>query len=119
VITVYGIRQCDTCRQALKWLAEQDIEHRFHDVRADGLERERLAAWLDSEFAGVLVNRRSTTWRQLTDEERSASGAGLVRLLLEHPTLIKRPVFGNGGIIAVGFEPETLLPLVNARCLPS
>ena len=108
MLTVYGIKQCDTCRKALKWLAAKDIEHHFHDFRVDGLLPETLAAWMASPFAALLVNRRSTTWRQLSDQQRQSTGDALLALLLEHPTLIKRPVFVAGKIIAVGFKPNEL-----------
>lgn len=106
MITVFGIKQCDTCRKALKWLTEQGIDHVFHDFRVAGLDRGMVAEWLDSDFAEMLVNRRSTTWRKLADEQRAASGAALVQLLLDNPTLIKRPVFVDGDIVAVGFSPD-------------
>ena len=108
MLTVYGIKQCDTVRKALKWLDQQDIEHRFHDFRTDGLQAELLQGWLDSEFAGKLVNRRSTTWRQLSEEQRQSEGEALLNLLMEHPTLIKRPVFVTDQIVAVGFSPAEL-----------
>lgn len=93
MLTVYGIKQCDTCRKALKWLAQEGIEHQFHDFRVDGLQASLLQGWLDSSFSDKLINRRSTTWRQLTDEQRQFEGEEMLALLLEHPTLIKRPVF--------------------------
>lgn len=108
MLTVYGIKQCDTCRKALKWLAGQGIEHGFHDFRVDGLRAEMLRGWLGSPFADKLVNRRSTTWRQLTDEQRKSEGEALLELLLEHPTLIKRPVFVTSDIVAIGFNPKEL-----------
>ncbi len=108
MLTVYGIKQCDTCRKALKWLGGQGIEHRFHDFRVDGLDAELLQSWLDSPFADKLVNRRSTSWRQLTDEQRQLQGESQIKLLLEFPTLIKRPVFVTDDIIAVGFNPKEL-----------
>ena len=108
MLTVYGIKQCDTVRKALKWLDQQGIEHGFHDFRTDGLQTELLQAWLESEFAGKLVNRRSTTWRQLSEEQRQSGGEALLALLLEHPTLIKRPVFVTDQIVAVGFNPGEL-----------
>ncbi len=114
MITVYGIRQCDTCRKALKWLAGQGIDHEFHDFRVDGLDRGKVADWMASDFADVLVNRRSTTWRQLSEDQRAASGEALVELLLDHPTLIKRPVFETDGIVAVGFKPDALLGLLES-----
>jgi len=113
MLTVYGIKQCDTCRKALKWLAAQGIEHRFHDFRSDGLQAELLKNWLDSPFAGKLVNRRSTTWRQLNDKQRQSGGDELLELLLEHPTLIKRPVFVTDEIVAVGFNPKELTELLS------
>lgn len=111
MLTVYGIKQCDTCRKALKWLEGQGIEHRFHDFRVDGLRADLLAGWLDSSFADKLVNRRSTTWRQLMDEERLFEGKALLELLLANPTLIKRPVFVADDIVAVGFNPRELAEL--------
>lgn len=105
MLTVYGIKQCDTCRKALKWLESEGVEHRFHDFRIDGLHAGRLQEWLDSPFADQLVNRRSTTWRQLTDDQKQLKGDALVVLLLDLPTLIKRPVFVRDEIIAVGFKP--------------
>lgn len=108
MLTVYGIRQCDTVRKAVKWLELQGIEHRFHDFRTDGLQAEVLQGWLDSEFSDKLVNRRSTTWRQLSDEQRQSEGESLLNLLLEFPTLIKRPVFVTDRIFAIGFNPKEL-----------
>ena len=108
MLTVYGIKQSDTCRKALKWLAAQGTEHQFHDFRIDGLQADMLEDWLNSSFADKLVNRRSTTWRQLSDEQRQAEGKGLQELLLQQPTLIKRPVFVTDEIVAVGFNPMEL-----------
>jgi arsenate reductase len=112
MITVYGIKQCDTCRKALKWLSGQGVEHRFHDFRIDGLDARLLQDWFDSPFAEKLVNRRSTSWRQLTDEQRLLQGETQVQLLTEFPTLIKRPVFVVDDIIAVGFNPKVLEGLI-------
>ena len=78
MLTVYGIKQCDTCRKALKWLTAKGIDHQFHDFRVDGLQAELLQGWLESTFAGKLVNRRSTTWRQLSEEQRQSEGEALL-----------------------------------------
>lgn len=96
MMTVYGIRQCDTCRKALKTLESQGVEHRFHDLRADGLAPALVKSWLESPHADVLVNRRSTTWRGLSDADKASTGKDLQALLLAHPTLIKRPVYMEG-----------------------
>lgn len=113
MITVYGIKQCDTCRKALKWLEAQGIEHQFHDFRADGLDRKLLQAWLASPFAEHLVNRRSTSWRQLSDQQREMQGDEQLQLLVGNPTLIKRPVFVRGDIVAVGFKPQELADILS------
>ncbi len=110
MLTVYGIKQCDTVRKAVKWLDQQGIEHRFHDFRTDGLQAELLQAWLDSDFSDKLVNRRSTTWRQLSEAQRQSEGESLLKLLLQFPTLIKRPVFVIDQIVAIGFNPKELEP---------
>ena len=113
MITVFGIRQCDTCRKALKWLEARGVAHQFHDLRADGLTREQLRHWQGSPFAAQLVNKRSTSWRGLTDQQRSASGTELEALLLATPTLIKRPLFAQGEtLLAVGFKPQELADLL-------
>ncbi len=112
MITVYGIKQCDTCRKALRWLSGQGVEHRFHDFRVDGLDARLLQGWFDSPFAEKLVNRRSTSWRQLTDEQRLLQGETQIQLLTEFPTLIKRPVFVVDDIIAVGFDTKVLEGLI-------
>jgi arsenate reductase len=108
MLTVYGIRQCDTCRKALRWLSARGTECQFHDLRRDGLDKTLLEDWLDSPFASQLVNRRSTTWRQLSDVQRQHDGKDLVKLILEYPTLIKRPVFVDDQVLAVGFKPSEL-----------
>lgn len=108
MLTVYGIKQCDTVRKSLKWLQQQGIEHRFHDFRSDGLQAELLQNWLDSGFSDKLVNRRSTTWRQLSETQRQSKGESLLNLLMQFPTLIKRPVFVTDQLIAVGFNPKEL-----------
>lgn len=108
-ITVYGIRQCDSCRKALRWLEEQGIDHRFHDLRQDGLSAGRVRQWLRSPVRDRIVNRRSTTWRQLSGEEKVAEGDALVALLVAHPTLVKRPVFTRGdAVLDVGFAARAL-----------
>jgi Spx/MgsR family transcriptional regulator len=108
-LDIYGIRNCDTCRSTLKWLETRNVPHTFHDIRVGGLSRELLASWLSSPHAPYLVNKRSTTWRQLSEEEKQAAQSGPLQLLLAHPTLIKRPVITDGGaILDVGFSPSSL-----------
>ena len=115
VITVYGLRNCDTCRKARKWLAEEGIEHRFHDVRADGLDRTTLTGWVAALGWATLLNRRGTTWRQLPESDRGEpTPASATELMLAHPALIKRPVFDLGGEYLVGFSKSEMAALRRA-----
>jgi len=105
MIVVHGLKNCDTCRKALKWLEAEGLEHRFHDVRGDGLTADALGRWVGALGWEALLNRRGTTWRKLpADETAAVDEAAAVRLMLAHPALIKRPVFAAGGQIIVGFK---------------
>ena len=104
MITVYGIKNCDTVKRARKTLEAEGLEYRFHDFRADGLEAETVQRWLHQIDRDLLLNRRGTTWRKLSaNEQVQAEGDGLVDLLLEQPALIKRPVIDRDGDLRVGF----------------
>ncbi len=104
-VTVYGLGNCDTCRKARKWLDGRGIAHRFHDFAVDGIDAQTLDRWLDEHGADVLVNRRSRTWRELPEAERTtADPASAAAMVLAHPKLIKRPVIEAGGRSLVGFD---------------
>ena len=101
---MYGIKNCDTCRKAMKWLDEAGIAYRFHDFRKDGLAPGELAKWLAAVDRDVLINRRGTTYRQLDDKAKAAlEGAEPAAVLLGAPTLMKRPIFACEGAYLVGF----------------
>ena len=101
---VYGLRNCDTCRKARKWLRENDVEHSFRDLRADGLDGPTVERWIAAIGWEALINRRGTTWRSLSDAEKQIADQDAARdLMLRHPALIKRPVFDLGGRVLVGF----------------
>ncbi len=107
MISVYGLRQCDTCRKTLKYLREHGLKHVFIDLREQRLERGRIERWVAEVGSERLVNRRSATWRGLDDADRArAAGPALVDLLAAHPTLIKRPLVERGGKVTLGFQPE-------------
>ena len=106
-ITLYGIKNCDTVRAARRWLEQHQIEHRFQDVRDESLSTEQLQQWLAELGSDKLVNKRSTTWKQLSDSQRQAlSDDTAVTLLLEHPTLMKRPLLDTGNERVLGFKAD-------------
>ena len=111
MITLYGIPNCDTCRKARKWLNAAGIGHRFHDFRKDGLEAGAVAAWSVELGLDMLVNRRGTTWRKLADNQKARLNTEPTQLLLETPTLLKRPVIDLGDRRLVGFEASVISAL--------
>ncbi|MBI1261689.1 MAG: Spx/MgsR family RNA polymerase-binding regulatory protein [Rhizobiales bacterium] len=108
MITVYGLKTCDTCRKALAWLEAEGIAYRYIDVRKDGVSAKDLKRFAEAVGHEALLNKSSTTWRGLSDAQKSdLSKAAVLKLLEVHPTLMKRPVFETGKTILVGFkEPQ-------------
>ena len=105
MLTVYGIKSCDTCRKARKYLAEHDIDFRFHDVRDDGLDIQTLERWAGRIEWQKLLNRQSLTWRKIPEVDRGdMSKNRAFALMLDQPTLVKRPVLESPDFIAVGFS---------------
>lgn len=105
MITIYGIKNCDTCRKARKWLDAEGIEHQYHDFRDDGLDGETLSAWVENVGWEILLNRRGTTWRKLPETDREdVTKDSAATLMLKNPTLIKRPVIDMGNGYLVGFS---------------
>lgn len=104
---IYHLKTCDTCRKAIKALKAAGYEPELHDVRADGLDAatvERLDATLGYE---ALVNKKSTTWRGLSDAVKAGlSRESAIKLLVENPTLMKRPVIEQDGKMTVGWKAD-------------
>ena len=108
MITLYGIKNCDTVKKARTWLENHGIEHTFHDFREDGLEGDSVDRWLQELGWETLVNKRSTTWKELDSATREAMDDTLARQsILEHPTLIKRPLLDTGTERHCGFKAPT------------
>ena len=105
MIKVNGLKSCDTCKKALKWLEVEG--HAFRDVRADAVTLSEVKRWGTAVGWDRLVNKASTTWRGLSDAEKeAATGSGAAQLLVDNPTLIKRPVFEMGDAVIVGFKAD-------------
>lgn len=111
---LFGIKNCDTVRKARKWLDQHGADYQYHDFREQGLEESQVKAWLARVPAERLVNKRSTTWKQLDEATRdNLSGDNLPALLAAHPTLIKRPVLEIGEQVHTGFSEKTYQQLIN------
>ena len=105
-ITLYGIPNCDQVRKARAWLNDHGVDFDFHDFRKDGISRSLLEGWLIHVPWEVLLNRKGTTWRNLTDGQKAAvtDRNSAIDLMLEQPSAIKRPVLSVGPATYSGFS---------------
>ena len=102
-IQVYGIKNCDTVKKALVYLNDHDVNYQFIDFRQNPISQQVLIKMVESVGWELLINKRSTTYRSLSEEEKSNINYDLV---LRLPTLIKRPVLFQGENIMVGFSEQ-------------
>lgn len=104
---LYGIPSCDTVKRARTWLSEAGVEHVFHNYKAEGVDPHRLEGWVRLVGWQVLLNRAGTTFRKLDEADRAdLDEAKAIRLMVAHPSLIKRPVLEGAGELIVGFSPD-------------
>lgn len=111
---LYGIKNCDSVKKAKKWLEQENIPYQFHDFRSDGLNPELLQEFISAADLTLLLNKRSTSFRNLTDEiKNNLTDEVMVEIMLAQPTLIKRPLLMHKQALLVGFKDsqyqETLL----------
>ena len=106
-ITLWGIKNCDTVRKAKKWLKKEQVDFDFIDFREDGLTEEQIQQWSSSLSWEAIFNKRSTSYRNLSDSEKAdITEAKAIKLMLAYPTLIKRPILVIGEQVHAGFKAE-------------
>ena len=105
---LYGIPNCDTVKKARAWLAERGVEVVFHDYKKQGVPEAELRAWVKTLGWETLLNRKGTTWRKLDAARQAAvtDAASAIALMLEQPSVIRRPVLLRGAALRVGFDAE-------------
>ena len=108
MVTIYGIKNCDTMKKARAFLDKKKVAYAFHDYKAAGIERARLEGWAKKAGWEVLLNRAGTTFRKLPDREKEGiTEKKAIALMLRQPSMIRRPVLElGGGKLLVGFKPE-------------
>lgn len=107
MLQIYGISNCDTVKKARRWLDQHGLSFTFVDYRKDPLDKKIIKGWLEQVGSETLLNKKSRTWRELPDTDKDKlTDSKIVKLLLDHPTLIKRPVLIKGSNILVGFDAE-------------
>jgi len=111
---VYGIKNCDTIKKALKWLDANNVAYTFHDYRVDGLDDTLLASLTDISDPQLMLNKRSTSFRALSDEQKeNLDNTSLSALFLETPTLIKRPLLVHNNDAHLGFKADQYQTIFN------
>jgi len=104
--TLYGIPNCDTVKKARTWLADQQQDFTFHDFKKQGLTAAEIQHWLKTVDWETLVNKKGTTWRALSDQRKAqiVDADSAIALMLENPSVIKRPVLQRVDGSHVGFS---------------
>jgi arsenate reductase (glutaredoxin) len=107
MIHLYGIPNCDTVKKARVWLEAQGHAATFHDYKKEGADPAKIAAWIAAAGLDVVVNRKGTTYRALSDADKAlaASADTAPALLAANPSVIKRPIVEHAGGMLVGFKP--------------
>lgn len=106
-ITIYGIRNCDTMKKARAWLEAHGVAYEFHDYKTSGIDRATLEKWAKSVGWEVLLNRAGTTFRKLPDDaKQNIDERKAIKLMIEQPSMIKRPVLERGRTLLVGFSED-------------
>lgn len=111
---LYGIKNCDTVKKARDWLAENNVDYRFHDFRADGLNAVQVKIWIAEIGLENLVNKRSTTWKELDESTKTSFNIeNAVAIILANPTLIKRPLLETENHKHLGFKDADYTKIFN------
>jgi arsenate reductase len=106
-VTIYGIKNCDTMKKARTWLDDHGVAYAFYDCKAEGIDKASLEQWAKEVGWEILLNRAGTTFRKLPDAQReNVTEKKAIALMLEQPSMIKRPVLDVGGKLIVGFKAE-------------
>ena len=105
-LVLYGLKNCDTCKKAMAALEAAGHKFTFVDIRAEADLATKVPVWLATAGADALINKRSTTWRQLSDDAKAAAETDAASLLVANPTLIKRPVIERSNEVFVGWTKD-------------
>jgi len=115
---LYGISNCNTVKKARDWMALHNITIEFHDFKKHGLDVATAQNWLKQSDWSKLVNRSGLTWRNLPDEQKQqvCDSASAAQLILEKPSVIKRPVLEqNGKLLHIGFDEASYTKILNLK----
>ena len=107
MIKIYGLKSCDTCRKAKKDFMLANRLFEFFDLKSDGVKKQKIFYWLEELGPETLINKRSTTWRELEEPTKTnLNKSQLIDLVMLKPTLIKRPLFELNDFVIFGYGDE-------------
>ena len=107
MLKIYGIKNCSSVKKALTLLDELQLTYEFHDYKKQGIDADTLKTWLDAVGADVVLNKRGTTWRKLSEEQQQyalSNENALIETLIANTSLIKRPILATAHGFIVGFD---------------
>jgi arsenate reductase len=107
MVKIYGIPNCDTMKNARRWLEANGIEYDFHDYKKLGVPEKNLKNWVNQAGWETILNKRGTTWRKLDDEVKdNIDETAAIQLMLDNPSIIKRPILESGKLLLIGFKQD-------------
>jgi Spx/MgsR family transcriptional regulator len=113
---LYGIKNCDTMKKARTWLDQHQVVYAFHDYKVAGIDREHLSRWCKLIGWETVLNRAGTTFRNLPDADKTdLNERKAISLMLEQPSMIKRPVLEIGAQLLIGFKPDSYSQIKTTR----
>ena len=110
MLKIYGIKNCNSMKKAFDLLTELGLAYEFHDYKKQGIDAETVKKWLDAKGPELILNKKGTTWKKLSEAEQQAalsSEEKLIETLTTHSSMIKRPVLDTGADLLVGFDEAT------------
>jgi arsenate reductase len=111
---MYGIPNCDTIKKARKWLEANNVTYEFHDYKKLGVPEKELKRWVREAGWETVLNKRGTTWRKLDDDtKKNINETSAIKIMLENPSIIKRPVLESGNSLLIGFQESDYQQLFN------
>ena len=113
MIKLYGIPNCDTMKKSRRWLEANGIEYDFHDYKKLGVPEKNLKNWVKQTGWETILNKRGTTWRKLDDDLKdNIDEAAAIQVMLNNPSIIKRPILESGKLLLIGFDEDQYKRLI-------
>lgn len=104
MLIIYGIKNCDTVKKALRWLDEHKVKYQFHDYKKSGISKEKLQKFEKDFGWEKLVNNRGTTFRKLSEDQKPKNSSQAIKIMQEQTSIIKRPIIESESISIIGFD---------------